>query len=473
MRCLTLAREIHGRGADIVFLTNEEAFAVVPALASSPFDVEVVAGGAGAVAEALGRRWHERTDLLVLDHYDWRAADETILREAVDRIIVIDDLADRPHDCDMLVDVNLGREARDYAGLVPDGTAMKIGPRYAPIRREFVAARPAALARRAEGGTVRRILVSLGLTDLNGITLDVVNALRGAGISHHLDIVLGPVAPSLAALRALNDPALDLYVAPQDMASLLARADLAVGAGGSSGWERCALGLPAVVLVLADNQRAGTTALAAAGAAVMLEANDLAALGAPLLSLINDQEARRRMSAAAAAVYDGAGAARIATALLSPVVDIRVRSADVDDATRLWEWRNDPAARAMSHDGRAIPLADHMAWYDRALASADRAILIGEVDGIPVGMVRFDGCGAAAFGVSIMLDPHMKGRSMGRPLLKAAIQWLRNDRPVDHLQATARDVNVASAKLFEACGFSISPPEQGWFHMNWIAASHG
>jgi UDP-2,4-diacetamido-2,4,6-trideoxy-beta-L-altropyranose hydrolase len=131
-----------------------------------------------------------------------------------------------------------------------------------------------------------------------------------------VDIVLGTAAPSLATLASLasRDPRLTLHVDTRDMAALMAAADLAIGAGGSSLWERCCLGLPSLTLVLADNQQDAAAALAARGASEVVEEGDLAAR---LAALVADPERLARMSEAAAALCDGQGAGRAAERLLA------------------------------------------------------------------------------------------------------------------------------------------------------------
>jgi spore coat polysaccharide biosynthesis predicted glycosyltransferase SpsG len=174
---------------------------------------------------------------------------------------------------------------------------------------------------------VRRILVSLGLTDLNGITGRVVDLMlpllneNGVGDAT-LDVVLGSGAPSLHRLRglAIHEPRLVLHVDSQDMPRLTLEADLAVGAGGSTSWERCVLALPTLLLVLAANQREASQALVEADAVMALDVADQdfdLAFTAALTRLIDDPLLRDRLSSASAAVCDGRGAARVAARFLA------------------------------------------------------------------------------------------------------------------------------------------------------------
>ena len=153
------------------------------------------------------------------------------------------------------------------------------------------------------------MLVSLGLTDVGAITGRAVAAILPRLGERRLEVALGDGAPSLSVIQALAeaDPRVGLHIDTPDMAELVAGADLAIGAGGSSAWERCVLGLPTLTLILADNQRANTTALAAAGAALALEVNGAleARLAGGFARLIGDPARRAKMSEAAAGLCDG------------------------------------------------------------------------------------------------------------------------------------------------------------------------
>ncbi|MCE3290793.1 MAG: flagellin modification protein FlmD, partial [Caulobacter sp.] len=189
------------------------------------------------------------------------------------------------------------------------------------VRPEFAAQRPAALARRTSGQPPRRLLVSCGLGDLGGITGRVLDLMLPMTGELAIDAVLGSGAPSLSKVRALAlaYPRLSLHIDTQDMARLTAEADLAVGGGGSSSWERCVLALPTLLLILADNQRPAARALETAGAVLALETAAPGFAGAfeeDLARLLADDRLRTGMALAAADVCDGEGAARVAEAVL-------------------------------------------------------------------------------------------------------------------------------------------------------------
>lgn len=302
MRSLTLAGALAEAGAECAFLARPAVEAVLDAFAQDT---------ARTVKS-------EPFDAVVFDHYGLAAPDHRACAKGRPTL-VIDDLANRPLEADLVLDAGPARRPEDYAGLTPPGAVLLLGPNHAPVRPAFPALRERALARRAAGGPVRRILISLGLTDVGGITGRVVDLLLPKIGDIALDVVLGGGAPSLPRLRALTDPRLALHVDTQDMPRLTLEADLAVGAGGSTSWERCILALPTLTLILAANQIAAATALEAAGASPSLSVSDAdfdAAFGAKVDRLIDDPALRAALSAASAQVCDGDGAQRVARTFL-------------------------------------------------------------------------------------------------------------------------------------------------------------
>ncbi len=321
MRCLTLARALAERGCAVAFAANPAAQGVLEAF--GPRDVTVYPLSddlAEAVPHAADWADAFKVDWVLLDHYRLSPAEEGELKGAR-RLAVIDDLADRPRPADLVINPGYGRLPGNYAGLLPESARVLAGPQFALVRPEFAAHRDQALARRREGGHLKHLLVSLGLTDVEGITGRVVRALRPHLDGLILDVVLGDQAPSLPALReaAKTDCSLRLHVDSHAMAELMSQADLAVGAGGSSVWERATLGLPAVTLILAENQRPMAEAMTQVGLTLAVDAlaEDFEVrLVAAVRRLIDDAALRRWLFEAPCHACDGLGAGRVAEVML-------------------------------------------------------------------------------------------------------------------------------------------------------------
>lgn len=317
MRSLTLARALQDRGVAVSFLCPPAVTALLEAFAPDIHRVWAASTQAPRIVAAVRGA---RADLIVFDHYGLDADDHRAAAGARP-VLVIDDLADRPLDADLVLDSGPSRAAEDYLGLLPAHTKLLLGPANAPVRPQFAALRPAALTRRTEGRPVERVLVSLGLSDVGGVTGRVLEMLAPMSGELTVDVVMGSAAPSLSKVQALAMvyPQLRLHIDSSDMADLTAQADLAVGGGGSSSWERCVLGLPTLLLILADNQRPAARALESVGAVMALEAasSDFAGhFEEDLARLLADGRLRTGMALAAADVCDGLGADRVARAVM-------------------------------------------------------------------------------------------------------------------------------------------------------------
>lgn len=311
MRSLTLSQALTAQGAACVFVGPPALTGVLDAFAPDTPRIAAEDLAAAAVREAF--------DAIVFDHYGLSEPDHRAMAQGRP-VLVIDDLADRPLGADLVLDSGPARRPADYMDLTPDTARLLLGPTYAPVRPEFAALREPALAWRGE--PVQRVLVSLGLTDVGGVTARVVDLLRQRVQDVGLDVVLGGQAPSLPGLAkiARRDPRVLLHVDTPHMARLTAEADLGVGAAGSTTWERCVLGLPSLMVVLADNQRGAARAIAELEAALVVDlaAPDFeVAFDRGLMRLLRDAELRRRLAAASAEVCDGLGAGRVAEALLN------------------------------------------------------------------------------------------------------------------------------------------------------------
>lgn len=231
MRSLTLARALEDAGATCRFLVTPAGQAVFDAFGGG---ISSIATGDVTQAELIERAASAARDhdAVVIDHYGLSAPDHRAIA-AGRPTLVIDDLADRPLAADLVLDSGPTRDAADYDGLAPAGAERLLGPNHAPVRPAFAALRRDALARRAAAPSVRRILVSLGLTDVGAITGRVVDLMLPRIGDAVTDVVLGSGAASLPGLRALagREPRLALHVDSQDMPRLTLQADLAVGAG--------------------------------------------------------------------------------------------------------------------------------------------------------------------------------------------------------------------------------------------------
>ena len=352
-------------------------------------------------------------DWIICDHYalsaPWHTAAHTISRS---KIMVIDDLHDRAHDADLLLDQNHAHTARDYTPLVPPSCHILAGTRYALLRDEFTQHRPASLQRRAvlrqpetqlpQNQNTQTILINLGGVDKDNYTLAVLHALSdyvsGSLKTHshqpppiRATIIMGATAPHLASVQryAATAPYPSQVIAnAPNMAEFMTQATWAIGAAGSTSWERCALGVPTLLLTIADNQRPIAAQLQSAGAALALEASQIhsPAFQAALAHLMQPEN-QHRLSQAAAQLCDAHGAERVAQHLaqITAHPQAQLRPATAADCHLIHTWRNHPSIRTMMFNPNPIPLPQHQTWFAAQLANPNFKMYIYTLGGIPQG----------------------------------------------------------------------------------------
>lgn len=333
MRCLTLADALTAAGHAVRFITRLHPGYLADAIRSRGYPVDALPArnesGLTGYARWLGTTEAQdaadctalideyRPDWLVVDHYALGQAWETRFRSETTQILAIDDLAERAHTCDLLLDQTWSRAAADYQGLIPAGCDALCGSDYALLRPEFAARREHSLRRRREGA-VRSILVTMGGVDKDNATGQILSALAQSALAPgtELTVVMGASAPwrdaVATAARAMPWPT-QVVSGVSDMADRMANADLAIGAAGATSWERCCLGLPSVMVVLAENQRTVATNLEKAGAALLIDEPAKITTHLPDLigALVANPERVKQMARQAAAIVDGRGAERV------------------------------------------------------------------------------------------------------------------------------------------------------------------
>lgn len=342
MRCLTLADALKASGAGCRFICREHQGHMLELIRERGYEaiglsgefedcepcLDVTRETEPTHAAWLGTYWStdaeqtlaalgsEAVEWLIVDHYALDARWEHVLRQACRKLMVIDDLADRQHDCDLLLDQNLGREPADYGGWVLEHCAVLTGPRNALLRPEFAALREYSLQRRAEP-QLKHLIVTMGGVDQSDVTSTVLEALLRCSLPEncHITVVMGTHAPWLGRVRELAERMpwpTEVKVNISNMAELMADSDLAIGAAGSTAWERCCLGLPTLVLVLAMNQRQVAEALKNKGAVRIIGEGDKAACSlSAAFDELHDLNRLREMSDAGSHITDGQGVDRV------------------------------------------------------------------------------------------------------------------------------------------------------------------
>lgn len=341
MRCLTLANALKAQGATTMFVCRDHTGHLCEVIQKQGHACLLLPAPTTSIVTTpdseqrpphrgwLGEDWEtdaQQTlnalagghfDWLVVDHYALDANWERAVRLCADRIMVIDDLADRQHDCDLLLDQTLGREPVDYADWLPATCRLLTGVNYALLRPEFSHWREFSLARR-QRPILKQVSLNMGGVDAANMTGQVLNALAASALPEGLmvTVVLGLAAPhrhDVTSLARSLPFRTNVMSHVDNMAELMANSDLAIGAAGTTSWERCCLGLPTLLFVLAPNQLDSASALQAAGAVMLVKTPD--ELADAVRTVCESPAILTTMSHAAAGLVQGDGAVTVLSRL--------------------------------------------------------------------------------------------------------------------------------------------------------------
>lgn len=339
MRCLTLATALKQQGAAVTFICRDHTGNLIEKIQQTGFTVHklttinkpVTNKQPSEKKQLFHAAWLGTTqeqdaldcqsileelqlDWLVVDHYALDKHWQQALKPYYKKLMVIDDLADRQHGCDLLLDQTFGRDSDDYKPFVPEHCQVLCGTEYALLRPEFAQWRAYSLKRR-EKGQLEHLLINLGGVDKDNITTLILKALSSASLPENcqITVVMGATAPWVKAVEqqaALMPWPTEVKVGVNNMAELMANSDLAIGAAGATSWERCCLGLPTIMVVLAENQKLAAEALEKINAALKLSYDQefSLALSEHFDSLLSDTSLLSKMSQSAQNVSDGLGA---------------------------------------------------------------------------------------------------------------------------------------------------------------------
>ena len=514
MRCRTLARELQRRGAEITFLCRRQPGDLVtlleqefPVLALPEQPLEPCYGlegrelygawlgcsqtiDAAQCLEALAQAGITSASWLVADHYGLDARWEAQLLgglaggAAAPKLLVIDDLADRPHQADLLLDQNFFGEATEqrYQGLVPPQCRQLLGPHYALLGLEYAQLHP-LVPQRTE---LRRVLVFFGGVDPANLTCRALEALIDPALAHlAVDVVLGRQSPYRQVVEELvaRRPYTTLHGPLPSLAGLIARADLAIGAGGATTWERACLGLPSLVVAIAANQLPFAQALDQAGYLKLL--GDGASVNAEQIrSVLLARIAEQYADEGGHDLTDGWGVSRLSMAMQRPQGDISLRPVTEADESLLLHWANDSQVRANSFSPEPIDPVDHHHWFHTGQANPNRLQLIAKsADGCPIGQIRFDRepasteGGASEATVDLSLDPCARGQGLAVELVRLGLQTMEQHwGPATDAVAEVLPSNTASSACFARAGFTpeavsaVPPPSQPVNRWRWRPA---
>jgi UDP-2,4-diacetamido-2,4,6-trideoxy-beta-L-altropyranose hydrolase len=457
MRCLALAQAWGDAGGRAIFAMAQATPAVEERLRNEGFEVARVGAQVASVADAeeTAELAHQRgAAWVVVDGYEFGAEYQASLKGYGMKVLFIDDNGHAAHySADLVLNQNTHASESLYSNREPY-TRLLLGSRYVLLRHEFERWRN---WKRGIPDVAQKLLVTMGGSDPDNITQRVVEAILPES-DFETAVVAGGSNPHLAKLHELvngSGRAVRLLENVSNMPELMTNADLAVAGAGTTSWEMCFLGLPALLIVLADNQQGVAYELAERGIAVHLgRSSDLAqsGIGAQVRSLASSSEVRRAMSQRGRALVDGRGAERVVRAMKRDALSIRV--AEAGDCKLLWDWANDPVVRASAFSSKPIAWEEHVGWFRGKLNDPECSILVAlDASAVPAGQIRFNRRGLSEADVDITVDGRLRGLGYAGLLIDLGADWAFTEWGLMQLNAFVKSENVASAKAFERAGF--------------------
>ncbi len=459
MRCMALAQAWQNIGGRAIFAIATQATPVEDRLVSEGMDVvhlSVEPGNAedaiktANLARQLGATW------VVVDGYHFGAEYQRIIKNCGLRLLFIDDYG---HAQLYWADLVLNQNIYAHEGLYPNRspeTKLLLGTRYALLRREFC---------KWQGWTrkilpvARKVLVTLGGSDPDNVTLTVIQGLQRVDVPElEAVVVVGGSNPHYEKLQAAVDASpfpISLERNVTNMPELMAWADVAISAGGSTTWELAFMGLPSLVLVLADNQRAIAEKLGEMGVAVNLGWHEdvyAAEIAQAMKQLLVSSGIRAEMSRHGQELIDGEGTARVLMHLQDQ--PLRLRSVRQEDCKLLWEWANDPEVRTSAFLSDSIPWQKHIEWFTHKFPDRNCHIFIAiDHQDTPIGQVRFDAQNDEQVEIDVSIEQGKRRSGYGSLLIGMAVQTLFCHTSIKAIHAFIKPDNEASIRAFEKAQF--------------------
>ena len=457
MRCLALAQGWKDAGGEVTFVTACSNDNLLGRLYDEGFTVHKIENPYPHPQDWQTTReiLEEHKDAwLVIDGYHFDSSYQRLVKESGHPLLAIDDYGHAGHYyADIVLNQNLHAENLTYS--CEPYTKLLLGTKYVLLRREFLKWRG---WKREIPEVARKVLVTMGGSDPENVTLKVINAINMVDFGPlEVAVVVGPTNPHYEALeRAARTSRHSIVLMRNvpDMPELMSWADIAIAAGGTTCWELAFMGLPFVVIVLAKNQRLVAEALNDVGCALDLGwHDDLSSLEItePLVSLLLNQKRRAEMNQRGQQIVDGKGVIRVLHYMGLKI--LRLRPACECDCQLLWEWANDTQVRDSAFCSASIPWEEHVKWFNNKLSDPNCLIYIAEDQkGTPIGQIRFDIDGEQAE-VDVSIGKGKRGLGYGAYLIEQGVRELFQNMVVKAVHAFIKPDNISSIISFEKAGF--------------------
>ncbi len=480
MRCLTLAAKLNNAQHQIIFLCKQHHGNLIELIKSSGFEVIALSKPTNNIENEHNERlWlgchyqqdakeclkyiqsakFKKIDLLIVDHYSLDYQWQDMLSPFCDKIMVIDDLANREHHCDILLDQTFGRSQQDYRLLIPEHCTLLLGKEYMLLRDEFYKFRSFAQSERisTQLHIPSNILISLGGVDPDNIASSILNwliLLKADFNNIKVCLVANANSNFLNELNTIvhKHQWIRIVTKPPSMATLMLKADIAIGSSGATAWERCCLGLPTLSIISADNQKLVDNNLTNAGASISLgyfkKLRKQTFVDA-LTLLFNDQKYYQKMVQQCFDCCDGLGAGRVAIQVAKNMNVVELVPATINDIDVTFKWQSDKSIRQYFKQPTTPTKAEHWRWFERNLSDVASSLYIIHYNKVAVGTLRFDEHRQNEYTISILIAPSEQGKGIALRALNKISQLKENGL----FFADIHQDNLSSIRVFKKAGF--------------------
>ena len=470
MRCLTLADKLQFNNLNSLFIISKKSVGFINFIKKRGYTVHVIECSHNHSDTVLYfKKTRIKPSWLVIDHYNINIEWETAVKPYVSNILVIDDLANRSHDCDAILNPNLHSDFTIYDGLISQNCKKFIGPRFSLLGNQY---QQFQNLNKNISDDIFHIAIFMGGGDFFNITEHLIDHffsyfeyLKGREI--HIDVIIGSQHPNKKSIedKCKKIPYISLYVDTPNMAQILSKVDLCVGAGGGAALERCCLGIPSIVLTFADNQIRGVEALVNSGAVLFggdYRQRDWKNLFKEAVLKIQSSTVRQSLSSKALSIVDGKGSDRVAAYMELKTFNPVFKNVDIEDAKILFDWRNNEDVRRYSGNPQVLVFNEHMKWLEESLDNPDQILLMLWVGNVRFGHIRYSVKDNIAL-VSIVVNPVCQNLGIGSFMLEKSIPFLTKfNNNIIYIDAKIHRDNISSLAVFKKAGYTHAGVNDVW-----------
>lgn len=466
MRCLALAQQWKKEGCSVMFLISPDGLPYADHLSRNGIGFSCcnsVAGSAADTAETLHFLRDSGAECIVMDGYRFDSVYVRKIRESGAVTVLFDDYGHASHNySDFVINQNIFASDKNYTSS-ERYTQLLLGSKFYLIREEF---RLWPDRKKKIAKIAKNILLTLGASDPDNLTMKVLNAiLPGIPDDCRVRVVIGAGNPHIGEIRDYAEKHLEnleVFFDAKNMPELMAWADIAVSAAGTTACELAYMGTPMALITTSDNQIPVSNSLYSRSAAVSL--GDKSSITADNIQeivsdLIHNRSLRQTLADNAITLIDGQGACRAIRKITETW--IRLQPAVADDCKRLWLWVNDPVVRASAFNTDIISFEDHISWFTQKQADPSCVQYIAsDMHGEAIGQIRFDTDDSGYVNIDVSVDPKHRGKGRGASIIRTGIRQHYHTHKPRGYYSLIKPENISSIRSFERAGFRQSTPHE-------------